>query len=400
MNRLHPKRFSWKPATAVIALLLTGVLTASAGGINSKLMGKLPGFDKVFEKLFHSDAEQASLDQLKTIHNKMSEEQLAALANYYTKEHWEKLTADLPEEKQEFFESRYEAVRGKAGPGDLKKHFPEIMSIIINETTPEQITATMESMSAKEMASLSLFLDNDGLKTMFSSIPTNKDKIILDNTPDWVLLEMGLRYYDKYIKNYECKFLKQERIDGELQGEETIHLKYRENPKGVYMKWLAGPFKGRELIYNENLEKEKIRVREAGLLGVIPVWINLNSSLAMRGTNHTVQEVGMRYLLGMIKTDWQKSHKTGDLTRKNYGIQKLGGHNVYVMESIQQKNPNVDYYCHKLRHYIDYTRSMEIKAEVYGWDNQLLERYTYLNIKLNTDLTDKDFDPENPEYDL
>jgi len=400
MNRYQLKKNFWKPAMAAVALALIGVLTASAGGINSMLMGQLPGFDKVFEKLFHSDVELASLDQLKSIHSKMSEAQIAAIANFYTKEHWEKLTADLPEDKREFLINTYEPLRGKAQPKDLKKHFPEIMSIIINETTPEQITATMENMSYKEMGSLSLFLDNDGLKTLFSSIPTNKDLIILDNTPDWVLLEMGLRFYVKNIKNYECTFLKQERVGGKLQDEETIHLKYREKPKALYMKWLAGPFKGRELLYNETIRADDIRVREAGFLGVIPVWISVDSPLAMRGTNHTVLEVGMKYLLNMIKKDWQKSHTTGDLSRKNYGITKLDGHNVYVMESIQKKNPAQNYYCHRLRHYIDYTRSMEIKAEVYDWDNKLMEKYTYLDIKLNTDLTDKDFDPDNPEYKL
>jgi len=58
------------------------------------------------------------------------------------------------------------------------------------------------------------------------------------------------------------------------------------------------------------------------------------------------------------------------------------------------------YYCGRLRHYIDYTRSIEIKAEVFDWNNQLMEKYIYLDIKLNTNLKDIDFDPKNPDYNL
>ena len=28
----------------------------------------------------------------------------------------------------------------------------------------------------------------------------------------------------------------------------------------------------------------------------------------------------------------------------------------------------------------------------------VMEEYTYVNVKVNVGLTDKDFDPENPEY--
>ncbi len=35
-----------------------------------------------------------------------------------------------------------------------------------------------------------------------------------------------------------------------------------------------------------------------------------------------------------------------------------------------------------------------------GGQPQLLEEYTYLNVKLNVGLTDADFDDKNPEYNF
>ena len=45
-------------------------------------------------------------------------------------------------------------------------------------------------------------------------------------------------------------------------------------------------------------------------------------------------------------------------------------------------------------------RSLEIKAVMYNWDNQLQESYTYTQIAINPGLKDIDFDPDNPEYRL
>jgi len=84
----------------------------------------------------------------------------------------------------------------------------------------------------------------------------------------------------------------------------------------------------------------------------------------------------------------------------NHGIQEVDNHKVYVMENILPKDPKKGYYCYRIIHYIDYMRSLEIKAVMYNWDNQLQESYTYTQIAINPGLKDIDFDPENPEYRL
>lgn len=102
----------------------------------------------------------------------------------------------------------------------------------------------------------------------------------------------------------------------------------------------------------------------------------------------------------MIEFDYRKAEQRGEIERKNYGIEDLDGHKVYKMESILPKDKSKGYYCHRMVHYIDYLRSLEIKAEMYTWDDQFYESYYYTRIKVNSGLTDRDFDPENPDYDL
>ena len=76
------------------------------------------------------------------------------------------------------------------------------------------------------------------------------------------------------------------------------------------------------------------------------------------------------------------------------------GRDVYQMESVLPKDPEAGYYCHRIVLYLDFMRSFPIGAEVYDFDNQLRESYFYTEIKLNPGLTDRDFDPKNPEYRL
>jgi outer membrane lipoprotein-sorting protein len=49
---------------------------------------------------------------------------------------------------------------------------------------------------------------------------------------------------------------------------------------------------------------------------------------------------------------------------------------------------------------VDKEYKFPVAAEIYGWNNELLEKYENTNIKLNVGLTDKDFDPKNKEYEF
>lgn len=382
----------------LFALLALGVLYAAP--FNSQLMGPMPEFDGVFIKLFVKSVELANLDQLKAMHDKMSAPEKAALANIFTIQKWEEVLSKSDPAKKSFLMGKFKESAGKATPADFQKNFPKILAVNASILTLDQNKAILAALDDKEMAAMSFYMDNAGLKIFFTNIPFDRHIIFLDRAPDWMLLELGLRNYAG-IKTYKCKLLKQEKVGGKLQGVETIMMKYREKPRGMYMKWIDGPFKGREALYNESVSKTDLRVREGGALGIIAVTVGINSDLAKRGTNHLITEVGLKFLLEMIRKDWTKSHNIpGDLTRKNYGIQKVGPDNCYVMDSIQKNNPKQNYYCQRLRHYIDYTRSLEIQAEVFDWDGTLKEKYTYLDLQINADLKDIDFDQKNPEYAL
>jgi len=381
----------------IVAAVLIAAGTVSA--IESRIKGKLPELENVFAKLMGNTFKLLSMDQLQKQNSTLSEQERSSVVNFLGKERWGKLLDGLDDQKKKFLDAEYAKLIGKGDGASFKKHLPKIIGINLNLMSVDQVKQSLANMEEKEMGTLCISMGNEGLKALFTTANRDKHAILLQATPDWVLLEMGLRKYDT-IKDYTCIMLKNERIGGKMQGVEKMDVKFRVKPAAIYSKWVDGPFKGRECLYNAAVSPDKLRVRESGALGLLPVSVPLTSEIAKRGTNHLFTELGMGFLLDMILKDYKKGSVAGDLTRKDVGLAQVEGTSVYVMESILKKNPSNNYYCHRIRHYLDYTNSLEIKAEMYDWDDQLFESYTYLKIALNPGLKDSDFDHTNPNYRL
>jgi len=383
--------------------LLGFFLAFSVYGIKSPTQGELPDFRKIEPQIFAKLVKYFSPGELEQAFKKIGCDKIQTLMNYSGEEGRKYLLANTPKEYHPVLE-KYKPQK-PASEAELREVYPEISAGLLNALPQDKYLKFLDETTEIERGVEAHFMSWQGLGKFFRNLDFSKHQALLDHTPDWVLLDIGLIRYQT-IKDYECIVYKQERVKGHLQGVEKILLKYREKPLSIYMKWLDGPFKGRETLYNEAIYKEKVRVREGGsglsdrILGVVPAWLGLYTELAHRGSNHYVTEIGLKNLLDMIKKDYMKSKGTNDLKRKNHGIQEVDGHKVYVMESILPKDPNKGYYCYRMIHYIDYLRSLEIKAVMYNWDDQLYESYTYTQIKINPGLKDIDFDPNNPEYRL
>jgi hypothetical protein len=203
------------------------------------------------------------------------------------------------------------------------------------------------------------------------------------------------------IPEYSATLFKQERMGKKLQDVEKIKVKMRHSPKAMHMKWVDGPFKGREVLYNEKLYGAgNLRVRESGILGMIAVTMSQESFLAGRGTNHLVTELGLKYLLDLVVKDFTKGYPLNEIARKNRGVTSLDGTRVYVTEYTMPDDKKKGYYCYKIVLYTDFVRSILVKSDVYLWDDQLYESYYYTDITLDPKFTDADFDPKNPDYKL
>ena len=82
---------------------------------------------------------------------------------------------------------------------------------------------------------------------------------------------------------------------GHLGSFEMMRMKLRTRPHSVYMKWLSGMNKGREVIYAEGKYEGKLLVHSGGLLGPLSRTLKLDpySPLARTGSLEPITNAAM-----------------------------------------------------------------------------------------------------------
>jgi hypothetical protein len=65
------------------------------------------------------------------------------------------------------------------------------------------------------------------------------------------------------IQAYTARFIREERVAGALRPREEALLKFQ-RPGRLYLKWIGGPPKGREILFVEGRDDDKILVHEPG----------------------------------------------------------------------------------------------------------------------------------------
>ncbi|MFH2007091.1 MAG: DUF1571 domain-containing protein [bacterium] len=356
-------------------------------------------FRSLFPRLFRKGVEVMSVAQLAAVAQALPEATRQAVADFLGPEGVAAVAEDLPPDKAELLVSAYPAA------GDLDRqpfvdHYPAVMLATNEQLTTEQLTTVLQALGPVDLLSQSLFLGVRGRRHVLGRLRREQVEAILDHSDDWVLLETARDALTSYGQ-YRCVLEKQERVGGKLQGLERIELKTRQTPRAIYMRWIGGLWKGRQALYNEAvLGPGKVRVRESGLLGVVPITLAVDSALAGRGTNHRITEVGLHHLVALLEQDYVRAQPRGHLERVNHGLVELDGRPVYKIESRLPPDPALGYYCHRVVHYTDYVNAIDVKAEVYDFEDRLKETFHYRELTVDPGLTDHDFDPKNRAYRL
>lgn len=212
---------------------------------------------------------------------------------------------------------------------------------------------------------------------------------------DW--LREAEAAYDR-VGNYTAVFHKQQRVAGELLPAETILLKCRKKPFSLYMKWIAEPHKGSELLYATGWNEDRARAHTGGILRFITHNLDPRHPGLMANNLRPVTSTGIGFLLETVATDMRKAIKAGELTFTERAAEEVYGRKTRLLEVVFPKERAKDY---EGRRYVvnqDIDSRILVKIRVYDGDDRLVEGYGYENLVLDAPLVDADFDPKNPEY--
>jgi hypothetical protein len=208
------------------------------------------------------------------------------------------------------------------------------------------------------------------------------------------------------MQDYSATVAKRERIAGKVGDFEYMFVKLRHRPFSVYMYFL-GPaaLKGQEVIYIEGQNDGNMWAHPTGIRNTIvgTVSIKPDGPIAMRNQRYPLTELGILNLTRRLVEVGEQDVKYGECEVKFYKGAKINNRVCTCIEVIHPV-PRRNFLFHLARIFVDDELNLPIRYESYDWPKEkggppeLLEEYTYLNLKINNGFTDADFDIKNPNY--
>ena len=226
---------------------------------------------------------------------------------------------------------------------------------------------------------------------MAMNVSASREKVV---PTGWIYeAEMKLAQIDSYTS----LFHKQERIKGKLKEEEVVFLKFKK-PFKIYMKWIKDPGKGREALYVEGWNRNRIKVHDVWMKTNVTLDLDTKGFLAMRDSRHSITESGLENLLRVLGRELCGGLQSGEFTYRELGEEMVYGCRSMKVEYFFPRDKTKGYYCYQATINIDAETKIPIRVRIYDWEGLLIEDYGYEGLKLNAGLTDADFTMENPEY--
>ncbi|HEY8922792.1 MAG TPA: DUF1571 domain-containing protein, partial [Polyangia bacterium] len=144
----------------------------------------------------------------------------------------------------------------------------------------------------------------------------------LRRTPPDELVSLG-REGVRRLGTYRARLVKQERVAGRVRTPQTLEILVRPDPGAIRLEYLEGPKAGRKVLWTAGRPRQML-VREAGILGLASVWLDVDGGLAHGDTNHDVTDLGFGPLLDIVERDLRKAAPFGGHRRQDEGFDAAG----------------------------------------------------------------------------
>jgi len=238
------------------------------------------------------------------------------------------------------------------------------------------------------------------------------------------LLDFARKALQNHVEkhhDYTAILVKREKVGSKLTPEckMALKLKYGEpteqtapsRPVSAYLKSLKPKSQaGREVIWVQGRNDNKLTAHEAGLLGLVSVDLMPESRLALIGNRYPITEIGIEKLLRKLIERGERDRLLGPAKVRTTENVEMDGRKCRLMEIIHESpttlvdGKTVEFEFNLAQLYIDDEQLIPLKYASFGWPKtpdgppELLEEYSYLDLKFNVGLTEKDFDTKNPAY--
>ena len=198
------------------------------------------------------------------------------------------------------------------------------------------------------------------------------------------------------IKDYTGMLIKREYIDGRSTRQEFIQFKFRQEPLGIYLKYLKPTHMiGREALYNGG---DDFIVRRGGKFNPnLVLVLRIDSPLALATNKYTIKEMGLKILAERLISKLKGEMSLPDTEVLVYSNAKFDGRPITLYRLVHHTKVEGTT-CATAEIAIDKELNIPVYYKAVGWQNIVLEEYAFRNVKLNVGLVDSDFDENNKNY--
>jgi hypothetical protein len=162
------------------------------------------------------------------------------------------------------------------------------------------------------------------------------------------------------------------------------------------------PYTGREVLYVDGRNNNELTVLDCGFkrhLGKLS--LDPKGTFAMSGQKYPITQCGIRFLMSETLNVSTADLQFGESEVKVDPNTKIGPRPTTLIQ-ITHPVPRKNFRAYVSRIFLDNELKLPICYDAFSWPDKpgdpppLEERYTYANLKLNTGLTQADFDDKNP----
>lgn len=208
----------------------------------------------------------------------------------------------------------------------------------------------------------------------------------------------------KAMSGYECVFSKKEVVDDDMIAQ-TIKLKIRHEPFSVYMLFQE-PRPGREVIFVEGQNENKLLVHETGLAALIgTLRLSPDDPKVLAENRYPITRAGLANMVDAVITQWETELKYGESDVRYFEDAKAGEYTCRVIEN-SHPEPRKQFPFQMTRLWIDQKSGLAVRVQQFGFPKKkdgkppVVEDYLFSEIQPDIRLSDKDFDKDNPNYNF
>jgi hypothetical protein len=199
------------------------------------------------------------------------------------------------------------------------------------------------------------------------------------------------------VQDYSCLLIKRERVRGQMQADQVISMKVRNQPFSVALRWLQPrAMAGQESCYVAGRNNNLMRVHPVGLAGLAG-WVSLDphDPRVLENSRHNITEAGLGNLLERLGQRWEQERHLNH-TQVRIAEFEYNKRPCTRVEAVHPPGGPFSFYRTLI--YFDKETHLPTRVENYDWpqrhgttDGELVEVYSYVDLRPNVGLRDEDF---------